>query len=128
MHRERTEIPSDMALSTTDTSLLATAGPYTSQLEEMSYTWSWLFSWPPIRMLGSVVYKVYLLLFAIPLFYLFLHGPSLGGFGFWEGKSFPDICSMITKVDSRVWMSSVENVQVFYQDSCVFYLTHPLLR
>jgi hypothetical protein len=38
-----------------------------------------------------------------PLCNLYLNGPSLGGWGFWESKPFPDICAQLTNVPSLHW-------------------------
>lgn len=34
---------------------------------------------------------------------LYLHGPSLGGVGFWNGQDAPDICARLTGVGARFW-------------------------
>lgn len=39
---------------------------------------------------------------------LYLTGPSFGGYGWWEGKSEPDICSALTNVDSQHWIENPE--------------------
>lgn len=37
---------------------------------------------------------------------IYLHGPSLWGYGFWEGASEADICSSVTGVSSAFWMTN----------------------
>ena len=82
-----------------------------SDLQEMSRVWSWFLSISPVRGMAMIIYKAYVLFIAIPMFYVYLNGPSLGGFSpFWTGKSLPDICSSITKVDSKFWENSDEQV------------------
>lgn len=50
------------------------------------------------------------LLFEYPLLMLYMHGPTLNGFGFWEGRSLSDICSVLTNVPSLHWTASRDNV------------------
>lgn len=38
-----------------------------------------------------------------PLRFIYLHGPSLAGFGFWNGVPYSQICAQITKVDNEHW-------------------------
>jgi hypothetical protein len=38
-----------------------------------------------------------------PLDTLYMHGPSLSGWGFWEGKRVEDICAEITNVPAATW-------------------------
>lgn len=37
---------------------------------------------------------------------LYLHGPSLGGLGFWNGLGRPDVCARITGVRAGFWEGS----------------------
>ena len=43
-----------------------------------------------------------------PLRYLYLHGPSFSGYGFWEGLAHEEICSRLTMVDARYWYGTPE--------------------
>ena len=52
-------------------------------------------------------------IFYYPLQILYLKGPSFGSFGFWNGKSYADICSQLTNVPSSTWESSY-----VLQDEC----------
>ncbi len=78
---------------------------------ELSDTWFTILQWEPIRIVVQFFYKIYLIVVAIPMFYLYMNGPSIGNIGFWSGKSLPDICSTITKVDAHFWTSSSEKMQ-----------------
>jgi len=81
-----------------------------NDIEQISYTWSTIMSWTPVRIILQLFYKMYLLFVAMPMFYIYINGPAIGNFGFWRGKSLPDICSTITKVDSHFWTSSNEKM------------------
>jgi hypothetical protein len=39
----------------------------------------------------------------LPLMMLYFYGPSCGGYGFWEGLSFPEICARLTSVTATHW-------------------------
>ena len=39
----------------------------------------------------------------IPLERLYMHGPALSGWGFWEGKRVEDICAELTRVPADRW-------------------------
>lgn len=41
-----------------------------------------------------------------PLYHLYLNGPLLGGFGFWSGAQFGDICAALSGVSAKHWESS----------------------
>lgn len=43
-----------------------------------------------------------------PLRYLYVHGPALGGWGFWEGRPQADACAELTAVPASFWASNVE--------------------
>nr|QYA18853.1 hypothetical protein KOM_12_585 [Clandestinovirus] len=38
-----------------------------------------------------------------PLRFVYLHGPSINGFGFWNGVPSSQICAQLTKVESDHW-------------------------
>lgn len=38
-----------------------------------------------------------------PIALVYLRGPALNGYGFWEGLPKTDICSRVTNVDARHW-------------------------
>lgn len=38
-----------------------------------------------------------------PLRWLYLFGPSLLGWGFWEGKTAAEVCSRLTNVEAAFW-------------------------
>lgn len=84
---------------------------FRQEMEQMSYTWAFLVSWGPTKYAWQVLHKMYILFLMIPMYYLYMKGPSFGGYGFWSGKSAPDICSTITSVDSHFWTSSTEKMQ-----------------
>lgn len=39
-----------------------------------------------------------------PFYLLYRKGPFLNGFGFWAGKENHEICSLLTNVDSSLWI------------------------
>jgi hypothetical protein len=41
-----------------------------------------------------------------PLFNLYLNGPALGGYGFWEGKERAQMCAELTGVPEREWLNA----------------------
>lgn len=43
-----------------------------------------------------------------PLFTLYIHGPSLGQFGFWHGKTESQICAHLTSQSEVMWLNQVE--------------------
>jgi len=45
-----------------------------------------------------------------PLRILYLHGPSIGGYGFKEGNSKEIICSHLTNVRSEFWSLTVDHM------------------
>jgi len=51
-------------------------------------------------------------LFLKPLKKLYFGGPSLGGWGFWEGAQEEDICASLTHVDAIHWSSSKEGAEM----------------
>lgn len=58
----------------------------------------------------NIFYKIYLYLILGPLFYLYIHGPSFLGFGFWRGKKFAEICSELSGIkDTSFWELTQEN-------------------
>src|SRR5437762_10585381 len=103
-----------MAISATsapDGHAFSTLSTFRTEMEEWSYTWSTMLSWGPLRWMSQACYRTYVLLVAMPMFYIYLNGPSLNGWSpFWAGRSMGDICSSITKVDSHHWMSSDQNM------------------
>jgi len=46
-----------------------------------------------------------------PLVGLYMHGPTLMGYGFWEGRSLPEICSTLTGVDAIYWATEAQSAQ-----------------
>ena len=38
-----------------------------------------------------------------PLLHIFLHGPAIGGYGFWEGKPLSGICQEMTQISAAHW-------------------------
>ena len=51
----------------------------------------------------------------LPLLALYLNGPQLNGFGFWEGLSLAEICARLTGVESRMWDSNMDMCQDLVQ-------------
>tara|TARA_Y100000310_G_scaffold331842_1_gene406198 strand:+ start:6341 stop:6727 length:387 start_codon:yes stop_codon:yes gene_type:complete len=59
----------------------------------------------------KLVQGIHAYFIASPLKHLYLYGPSLGGYGFWNGKNEMDICAEMTGVPSDVWAINMENCQ-----------------
>lgn len=49
-----------------------------------------------------------------PLLTLYLQGPQLGGYGFWEGLQYNEICARLTGVDAAHWSSSSGMVECLH--------------
>jgi hypothetical protein len=83
------------------------------EIQEISRLWNWLLSFSLIRSVALIIYKIYLFVIVIPLFYIYVNGPSFHGYLFWGGKSLPDICASITKVDAHFWTSTPDSVSAW---------------
>lgn len=79
-------------------------------LESFSYTWQVLMGYSPIRWTAAFFARLIYIFFFTPLYYLYVNGPSMGGYGGYGGKPMYDICQQITKVDSKFWTSTPENM------------------
>ncbi len=44
----------------------------------------------------------------IPLYVIYFYGPSLGGYGFWEGKEWSVICGEITGIQTERYWGTVQ--------------------
>lgn len=60
-----------------------------------------------------------------PLATLYLCGPAIRGYGFWEGRPPWEICSALTRVDAGFWRTSDENGKVC--DSLVAHKAHAFI-
>lgn len=57
----------------------------------------------------SLLYRI--LLFN-PLKFIYLHGPFLGGYGFWNGVEPSDICAQLSKgVPARFWLDNIDQCE-----------------
>jgi hypothetical protein len=65
----------------------------------------WLYMKVSLRYVLSQIYEH---LINIPLGHVYLHGPAINGFGFWEGLAFEDICAELTKVPARHWIHNTD--------------------
>jgi hypothetical protein len=45
----------------------------------------------------------------VPLYIVYFYGPSLGGYGFWEGKEWPVICGEITGIQTERYWGTVQD-------------------
>lgn len=50
-------------------------------------------------------------LFVLPLRTLYLQGPYMNGWGFWQGMSYADICAQLSGLDAIFWRQSIEHEQ-----------------
>ena len=41
-----------------------------------------------------------------PLYILYRKGPRMNGFGFWEGKSDAEMCSILTNTMNDIWLNN----------------------
>lgn len=80
------------------------------ELAEVSSLWNVILSWGPSAFVLRLIMKLFSVFFLWPMWHLYRNGPSIGGFGFWAGKSSSDICATMTHVDSNFWESSIENM------------------
>ena len=63
-----------------------------------------------LKLFLSFFHKIYFYFIITPLFYLYIHGPSLLNIGFWNSKSYSEICSQISNVsDQYFWDKSETN-------------------
>lgn len=83
--------------------------PSYQEIQNIQTYWMTIFSYFPF----TLFQKFYLNFILGPLFALYFSGHSLGGYGFWEGRPFEDICQELTKgkVDSAFWVSSPQAYQ-----------------
>lgn len=64
--------------------------------------------------------------FYYPLQSLYFNGPNIGNFGFWNGKSYADICSQLTNVPAHTWETDVlkiECLELINKNFNSFYIT-----
>ena len=59
----------------------------------------------------TLLTQLYHSLITAPLQQLYMHGPSFGGYGFWNGKNNVDICAEMTSISSDVWVVNQEDCQ-----------------
>lgn len=61
-----------------------------------------------------------------PLIHLYLHGPIIRGYGFWQGKEMNEICQEITNVATRHWQLNPQecNDLVYRQVESFIVSTH----
>lgn len=52
---------------------------------------------------NPVIRYIFFSLFELPLLQVYLFGPSLGGYGFWQGQDPDVICSSLTGVPASHW-------------------------
>ncbi len=62
---------------------------------------------PCILGLENIYIYIYTIIFVLPLTLLYLQGPLLAGFGFYQGRTLIDICSTITNVNSEFWTQNI---------------------
>jgi hypothetical protein len=60
-----------------------------------------------------VIHWTYRVLLFNPLKVIYLHGPSLSGFGFWNGQELPDICAQLSKGvgTMRFWQENLDQCE-----------------
>lgn len=71
---------------------------------EISQRFYWLMGFGPLNWIWQGLYRIYFYLMIFPMYYLYLYGPALQGYGFWNGKTYPQICSSLSSVhDDQFW-------------------------
>ena len=58
-----------------------------------------------------------------PLRYVYVHGPSLGGYGFWGGLRESDICASLTTVPATFWDAHSDVCQHKIDAACTSVIT-----
>ncbi|BBI30563.1 hypothetical protein QKT49_gp200 [Acanthamoeba castellanii medusavirus] len=53
--------------------------------------------------MAALANTIFTALIAQPLYTLYRRGPSIAGYGWWEGASDEDICSRLTGVNAEFW-------------------------
>lgn len=84
-------------------SYLPTAATATTTTTSKNIITRWITNSVPMRWASSLVYNTYFYLILNPLANLYLRGPSIHGYGFWSGKTMPEICAELTNVPSEFW-------------------------
>jgi hypothetical protein len=64
------------------------------EVGELSGRWGWIY---------NTTAKLYGRFILTPLARLYLWGPNIGGWGFWEGLEMHDICAQQTHYSSEFW-------------------------
>jgi len=79
---------------------------------------------PPLIMTESIseiflyyvrkgTYKIYRFILFNPLKFIYVNGPLLGGFGFWNGQDLADICSQLSKgVSAKFWQDNFQQCEI----------------
>jgi hypothetical protein len=57
-----------------------------------------------VRSMYSLFRYAVFSLFELPLLQLYLYGPNVAGFGFWEGHQQDVVCATLTNVHSTHWV------------------------
>ncbi|CAH6421091.1 Hypothetical protein UVM_LOCUS344 [uncultured virus] len=87
----------------------AVVEPVVPQLEQATALWHVMTTVPPFSWLYAALYRLFVVFVFVPAFWLWFHGPSLWGFGFYAGTPIADICHKITTVDAAYWLSTPEH-------------------
>jgi hypothetical protein len=79
-------------------------------------------AWPHFYWRGfhRIVHVAYRWLLFDPVKFIYLHGPGLGGWGFWNGQDLPDICTQLSKgVPGRLWLEKPEECDLLINKQVV---------
>jgi len=75
----------------------------------------WFQSFSLVRVFINFFYRIYLYFIVLPLFHLYIHGPSVGPIGFWSGMSYSQICAKLTNMnDPDFWSLTEDNSKRCY--------------
>ncbi len=66
----------------------------------------------PVQLMAKAWDCVYDVVFVRMFARLYLEGPAMGGYGFWEGRSPESICSVMTGNDESFWLKNKAECEV----------------
>ena len=59
---------------------------------------------------------IFFVVFELPILQLYISGPSIAGYGFWQGQQPAEICSTLTTVSAKHWqLNPVECGDLIYR-------------
>lgn len=71
----------------------------------LAWAWVWVWVWSALEAAWTTAVHA-------PLAHLYLHGPQLHGYGFWEGLPPEDICARLTGTGTGIWLKNSDECEV----------------